>query len=412
MVHLTRCLSRALKSFPARMDHYSRFSPSPLSIQQFLDFGKRDGSVKKSFVFLRQELPVRIANIMKEINLLPDSLLKMPSVKLVQSWYLQSLKELLEYENADPNNDICENFTDRLQKIRDRHANVVETMAQGVIEMKETHGIDPQKETNLQYFLDRFFMSRISIRMLINQHTLVFGHNLRTHPRYIGSIDPNCDVESVIHDAFDSAKYLCDQYYLASPEMEIKTINATCKDKKTDVQLQYVPSHLYHMLFELLKNAMRAVVEHHGTASIDYPPLEILVCEGENDVTIKLSDKGGGIPRHQIDLLFHYMYSTAPTPPQPGSTVTAPLAGYGYGLPISRLYARYFHGDLQVTSVEGYGTDAIIYLKVLSGEANELLPIFNYATSKHYKTQVSSADWSSPAIHNIAVASGPRSMRM
>lgn len=46
-------------------------------------------------------------------------------------------------------------------------------MAQGVIELKEQRGesIEPSMELSIQYFLDRLYMSRISIRMLINQHS-------------------------------------------------------------------------------------------------------------------------------------------------------------------------------------------------------------------------------------------------
>lgn len=92
-------------------------------------------------------------------------------------------------------------------------------------------------------------------------------------------------------------------------------------------------------------------------------PLKVAICKGKEDICVKISDQGGGIPRSQTDQLFKYMYSTAPQPSK-SDLHTVPLAGYGYGLPISRLYARYFHGDIVLLSCEGFGTDAIIYLKV------------------------------------------------
>jgi pyruvate dehydrogenase kinase 2/3/4 len=309
----------------------------------------------------------------------------------VQNWYLRSFEEILAFEkvkDADKKRNL-EDFCETLIKIRNRHSNVVQTMAQGVIELKESETVDSQTEHSTQYFLHRFYLSRISIRMLINQHAALFGADLPGHPRHIGCIDPNCDVTSVVEDAYENAKFLCDQYYMKSPEIHIETKNVD--QSGGPISIVYVPSHLYHMAFELVKNSMRAVVENHMDAN-ELPPIKILLVKGKEDLTIKISDCGGGIPRTLTDNLFLYMYSTAPKP-SISDTDSTPLAGYGYGLPLSRLYARYLQGDLVVTSFEGYGTDAIIYLKVLSSEANEVLPVFNRTSSKHYRTHTATHDY-------------------
>ena len=110
------------------------------------------------------------------------------------------------------------------------------------------------------------------------------------------------------------------------------------KGKKVGLSLVYPPPHLYHILFELFKNSIRATVETRKSRQL--PEIEVLVAKGEHD--------GGGIPCHITDHMFHYLFSTAPRPSM--TPTKAPLAGYGYGLPLSRLYARYFHGDLILNS--------------------------------------------------------------
>uniref|UniRef100_A0A8C9Z950 Protein-serine/threonine kinase n=1 Tax=Sander lucioperca TaxID=283035 RepID=A0A8C9Z950_SANLU len=355
MLRILRFLRNSV-SIGKDIDYYSKFSPSPLSMKQFLDFGSENACEKTSFAFLRQELPVRLANIMKEINLLPDNLLRTPSVRLVQGWYMQSFQEILEFKDKNADDEkVTYDFTDAVIKIRNRHNDVIPTMAQGVVEYKETYGTDPVVSQNLQYFLDRFYMSRISIRMLLNQHTLLFGGKVKVnpaHPKQIGSIDPNCRVSEVIRDAYENARTLCDRYYMNSPELVLEefTVNPT--------SVVYVPSHLYHMVFELFKNAMRATMELYGDA-MEYPAIHAQVALGTEDLTVK--------------------------------------AGYGYGLPISRLYARYFQGDLKLYSLEGYGTDAVVYIRALSTESIERLPVYNKSAWKHYKTIHEADDWCIPS---------------
>jgi len=374
-----------------RLDHYSGYNPSPLSIEQFIQFGKT-ATETDSYHFLRKEIPVRLSNIMKEVNLLPGNLLQMPSVLILQDWYAQSFRDICSFEDRDDSNNTLKEFCQTLKTVQNRHVNVVQTMAQGVLELKESHSVDHQTDVSIQYFLDRFYMSRISIRMLINQHSYLFDPDADRDTPRIGMIDPRCKVRSVIMEAFNNASFLCEEYYSAAPDIELKVHNQI--KLKKPVELVYPPPHLYHILFELFKNSMRATVEKHKK-TVELPDIDVLVSKGDHDVSIRISDQGGGIPRHITEHLFHYLYSTAPRPSM--TPTKAPLAGYGYGLPLSRLYARYFHGDLILNSYDGYGTDAVVYLKTSTTEANELLPIFNKTTTKQYKTAIPTADWTDPS---------------
>ena len=163
---------------------------------------------------------------------------------------------------------------------------------------------------------------------------------------------------------------------------------------ETPITFIYVPSHIHHILFELIKNAMRAEAEQGENSYLDpeeHPedreltPLRAIICQGRDDITVRISDRGGGIPRRNNDMVFNYAFTTAKTPVVPGQENESaeldqvPMAGYGYGLPLARLYARYFNGDIILSSMDGYGTDAYVYLRNLPTEASELLPNYTPA---------------------------------
>ena len=87
-----------------------------------------------------------------------------------------------------------------------------------------------------------------------------------------------------------------------------------------------------------------------------------------------------------------------------GSGEFQPLTGFlaaakihffsSYGLPLSRLYARYFQGDVKVASYENHGTDVYIYLRALAKESVEKLPIWNEdVKGKISATSSNISDW-------------------
>lgn len=304
--------------------------------------------------FIHKELPIRIARKVKELEHIPGDMVNHPAIKTVREWYYQSLVDIVEFPY--PKDAAGEEaFMEVVNRVKDRHKNQVMVMGRGIQDYVKNLGpILPGSQ--MQEFLDRFYLSRIGIRVLI-------GHHVSSHtpqPGWVGIICAQTSPLEVAQDAARNAADICRMTYGDPPEVEFHG--------RLNLRFKYIPSHLHHIFFELFKNSFRATIEAHKGKG-DPPPVRVVIAGGMEDVAIKVSDVGGGIPRSGIDRIWTYAYTTAQNSPGPYMDEGDIMAGLGYGLPLSRLYARYFGGDLQVISLEGYGTDAYIHLSRLGTRA-------------------------------------------
>ncbi|PPQ90656.1 hypothetical protein CVT25_004708 [Psilocybe cyanescens] len=415
-------MSAGFRITPAIWDkihHFGSFPQTGVSLQQMVLFGQNpsQGTLLKA-----KELTVRLAHRVKELDELPHNLSAMPSINKVKNWYAQSFEEPITFPPivlpanirqalmmtrpedihlpeskpnlfnnpyaraghhhtnshghgsgngngfnqlklrvpmerryyANTNNitwppevqDYNKRFTKSLEQIKSRHDPTVTTVAQ-----------------------DRFYLSRIGIRFLIGQHVAL--NTQQAHEDYVGIICTKANVHDIVQEAIENARFVCEEHYAMFKGPPVQLI---CPK---DLIFPYVPGHLSHICFELLKNSLRAVVERYGVDQEDnFPPIKVVVVEGKEDITIKISDEAGGIPRSAIPLIWTYMYTTMENQGIDtnfqASDFKAPMAGFGYGLPLSRLYARYFGGDLRLISMDGFGTDVYIHLNRLSSSREPL----------------------------------------
>ncbi|KAJ0978671.1 hypothetical protein J5N97_014145 [Dioscorea zingiberensis] len=332
------------------VQRWGEMKQTGVSLKYMMEFGSRptERNLLLSAQFLHKELPIRIARRAIELENLPFGLSEKPAVLKVRDWYLDSFCDVHSFAKIKDMHDELA-FTEMIKMIKVRHNHVVPAMALGVHQLKKdlSPSVVPEDLQEIHQFLDRFYMSRIGIRMLIGQHVAL--HDPKPEPSCVGQINTRMSPMQVARAASEDARFICLREYGSAPEINFYG--------DPDFTFPYVPQHLHLMVFELVKNSLRAVQERFSDPDKDVPPIRIIVADGIEDVTIKISDEGGGIARSGLSKIFTYLYSTAKNPRDENNSQEherVSMAGYGFGLPISRLYGRYFGGDLQIISTEGY----------------------------------------------------------
>jgi pyruvate dehydrogenase kinase 2/3/4 len=274
--------------------------------------------------FLHKEMPVRMAHRIVELDTLPHGLCDMPSVKLMRGWYMQSLSELLENEVPPKTYEDEESFKKVMHGIYERHNDTLLTTARSLYEFKKSGTMDEaiaisesknqqkrsqggkyKKKTGfgnaggstvpgigqeladlpaLHEALDQFLMCRMGIRTLIGQYLALhpeptaklmqFRHlrnasgeaaNSFTEPANVLDLDDDlADVGMICMRtqpaaiAANAAADATDIFERQLPDFdapEVKIIDPS------NCMMAFIPSHLYYILFELIKNSMRATAE-------------------------------------------------------------------------------------------------------------------------------------------------------
>jgi pyruvate dehydrogenase kinase 2/3/4 len=189
--------------------------------------------------FLRRELPIRLAHRLQDLQGIPV-LKDMPSVQAVCDLYAKSFLELEAFDSKITTVEQEEAFAVAVEQIYERHSKVLVQMARGAFEFRQAvraNGGGQETQFELQEethaFLDRFYLCRIGIRVLIGQYLA-----LRQPPveNYVGIICSQTSPYEIVKRAIDDAAFMCTRKYGDAPEVIMSG--------SLDLTFPYVPTHL------------------------------------------------------------------------------------------------------------------------------------------------------------------------
>ncbi|KAF8320134.1 alpha-ketoacid dehydrogenase kinase [Clavulina sp. PMI_390] len=342
------------------LESYAHLEPRPIALSSlFPPDSTSPTDALESFYIpnVQSEIPRRLARMIQRFDKLPYICGTNPFIARVHSLYKSSFYELSSIPKIT-NQSENEAYATRLEAHIHAHSNDIPTLSKGFSECARY-----MKEPQIAAFLDDTIASRIGIRLMAEQYVAI-SQGAQTESREpahrSGIMDPDCDVASMVRMCAKFVGGMCEATFGAAPAVQI--------DGVPDARFGYVPAHIEYILTEILKNSYRATAERARSGSAPLPPVQVTIAPSSDYLSIRIRDEGGGITPTHLPKVFSYAFTTARS-----SSITAAgvqsgmgtIAGFGYGLPLARLYATYFGGSLELMSLHGHGTDTFIRLRRL-----------------------------------------------
>ncbi|KAF7559048.1 hypothetical protein G7046_g5115 [Stylonectria norvegica] len=393
------------------LDDWVAKEARPISLRQLMVFGRSltEARLISSANYVRTELPTRIAHRLRDMQQLPYSVVTNSHINEVYNLYynaFDTFRKIKEVKTLDENDRLCEVINQTLKG----HLTVIPNLSMGIL---ECGGL--MNPSDLDKFMNTILRSRISRRVIAEQHlSLTETYNSPyfspgaklSESDFIGEVFIKCTAKDVISRCSKAVTTLARS--TNGPDVQIPEIKV---DGHLEANFPYILSHLEYIIGELLRNSVQAVIDRQqkqDDPSSKPHPIEVTICEAQQHVIIRICDRGGGIPRAELPYLWSFskgpqnqarlenlsqvprMAATmqelhveeelgradlkTPTYQSSLSSLTSrpPNLRLGMGLPLSRVYAEYWAGSLELHSLEGYGVDAFLQISKL-GNKNEQL---------------------------------------
>lgn len=325
-----------------QIKNYSRKKSTPIKFNKLINYSNNYNNKLLRTQFLHKELPIRISQRIIELNQLPFNLLKLNSMSKVYNLYNDTFRKLINFR-LPKSIDESNKYSKLLDNIYKEHADINNDIANALILYNKNYKMTKYDEDFINKILYNFYMSRLSIRFLIKQHLIINKNNL------FGLINEKCNPYNLTKNIIMNIEQMSYIIYKRYP-------NITINNDSYEDNFIYIDSHIEYIVTEILKNSVRSTMEFgHNTSNIN---IDIKLVK--NELIIKISDNGLGFNRKKLNQLFNFTYSNALIDNYIDKKTI--IAGYGHGLGLSRIYSRYFGGDLIIVPFEGVGCDVYIYL--------------------------------------------------
>jgi len=342
-----------------------------ISLGQLLRQTSSDtASLQHNARWLREQLPIRFARRIEDILQLPHVVVSNPNISSILETYVNTFESVSSFPDIK-DSDSEQAFLRLIKRELVDHSQGTRLVAEGYREVRSLY-----PHIKLDDFLHDHFTTRIATRILMDNYV-----SMRS-PRegYVGVVCQGMRPLEIVQDTARDILHLCQSLYGCSPEVEYRG--------NLDCVLDYIPRHVIYMVRELLKNAFRSTIERRlarGGArrspdDLEIPKVAVELQQGDIHVVIKISDLGGGMPKHVQKEAWQYGWSTIGQDAESETAVheeeswswdrqshrttskKSELAGYGFGLPLTRLHAQYFGGDVFMQALPGLGTDMYLIL--------------------------------------------------